>query len=219
MIHAYDKIYLSVAQKNLARMLDYLTNNLKHPMEKAWQFFLMSEVSSRFERGDCTVLAGMSGVELARMVLEQAGEPAADKTPSYNFDRSPEYWTGWAVAYYQWDTSLTFAEIERAVPITEICRMYYPYHEMDIRQFVDRMNELYREAVPDTNLKMLRALSGMSQAELAGRSGVSKRTIQQYEQRQKEINKAQSETLLKLSRVLNCEMEELLEKVPPAVLK
>lgn len=213
MIHAYDKIYLSVAQKNLARMLDYMTNDLKHPMEKAWQFFLMSGVSSRFEQGDCTVLAGMSGVELARLVLEQAGEPAADETPSYSFDRSPEYWTGWAVAYYQWATSLTFAEIERAVPITEICRMYHPYHEMDIRQFADRMNELYRRAVPETSLKMIRTLSGMSQADLAERSGVPKRTIQQYEQRQKEINKAQSGTLLRLSRALNCEMEELLEKI------
>lgn len=29
MIHAYDKLYLSVAQKNLACMLDYMVNDLK----------------------------------------------------------------------------------------------------------------------------------------------------------------------------------------------
>lgn len=40
------------------------------------------------------------------------------------------------------------------------------------------------------------------------------RTIQQYEQRQKNINKAQAETLLRLSRVLNCSVEDLIEKVP-----
>ena len=28
MIHAYDKSYLSAAQKNLARMLDYLVNDI-----------------------------------------------------------------------------------------------------------------------------------------------------------------------------------------------
>lgn len=28
MIHAYDKLYLSVAQKNLACMLDYMVNDL-----------------------------------------------------------------------------------------------------------------------------------------------------------------------------------------------
>lgn len=214
MIHAYDKCYLAAAQKNLARMLDYLTNSLKYPIEKAWQFFLMSEMSARFEQGDCSVTVGMSGIELANKVLEQAGEQLPASVPTFTFDRSPEYWTGWAVAYYQWDTSLTFSDIDKVVPITDICRMYNPYHEMDIRQFVDKMNELYHAAVPDTNLKRLRILSGMSQAELAEQSGISKRTIQQYEQRQKDINKAQSETLLKLSRALNCQMEELLEKVP-----
>ena len=214
MIHAYDKVYLAAAQKNLARMLDYLTNGLEYPIEKAWQFFLMSEISLRFERGDCSVIVGISGIELANRVLKQAGERISVSAVYDTYGKSPEYWTGWAVAYYQWDTSLTFADIDKAVPITDICQMYTPYHEMDIRQFVDKMNELYRAAVPDTNLKMIRSLSGMSQAELAEQSGVSKRTIQQYEQRQKDINKAQSETLLKLSRVLNCQMEELLEKVP-----
>ena len=67
MIHAYDKSYLSSAQKNLARMLDYMVNDLKHSLETVWQWFLMSKTSHRFERGDCSVLSGMSGVELARM--------------------------------------------------------------------------------------------------------------------------------------------------------
>ena len=74
MIHAYDKSYLSAAQKNLARMLDYLVNNLHYPLETAWQWFVTSELSARFEQGDCSVLVGLSGVELARAVLEQAGE-------------------------------------------------------------------------------------------------------------------------------------------------
>ena len=90
-----------------------------------------------------------------------------------------------------------------------------PYHEMDIRQFVDKMNELYREAIHETNLKRLRTLANMSQSELACQAGISARTIQQYEQRQKDINKARAETLLRLARILHCEMEELMEKVPP----
>ena len=74
MIHAYDKSYLSAAQKNLARMLDYLVNDLHYPLETTWQWFVTSELSARFEQGDCSVLVGLSGVELARAVLEQAGE-------------------------------------------------------------------------------------------------------------------------------------------------
>lgn len=51
-------------------------------------------------------------------------------------------------------------------------------------------------------------------SELAQQSGVSVRTIQQYEQRRKDINKAQTETLLKIARVLVCKVEDLVEKVP-----
>jgi len=135
--------------------------------------------------------------------------------PSYAYDRSPEYWTGWALAYYQWLTGLRFAEIEQAVSIAEVRLLYTPYHEMDVRQFADKMNELYRAAKPETNLKAMRTLAGLSQSELAGQADVPVRTIQQYEQRQKDINKAQAETLLRLARALNCNVEDLMEKVPP----
>lgn len=213
MIHAYDKSYLAAAQKNLARMLDYLVNDLHYQLEVAWKWFLMSETSARFEQGDCSVLVGLSGVELARAVLEQAGETVSMQKPSCSYDRSPEYWTGWVIAYYQWDTSLRFSEIEQSVPITKVRLLYTPYHEMDVRQFTDRMNELYRAAKPETNLKALRTLAGLSQSELAAQANVPVRTIQQYEQRQKDINKAQAVTLLRLARTLNCKVEDLMEKV------
>ena len=39
------------------------------------------------------------------------------------------------------------------------------------------------------------------------------RTIQQYEQRQKNINKAQAEYLVVLAKVLCCEAGDLMEKI------
>lgn len=75
--------------------------------------------------------------------------------------------------------------------------LYSPYHEMDIRQFVDKMNELV----------------GLNQRELAELSGVPLRTIQQYEQRQKDINKAQAQYLVMLAQVLCCDMRDLMEKL------
>ena len=84
---------------------------------------------------------------------------------------------------------------------------------MDIRQFCDRMNELYRTAKPDTNLKLRRQKVKLTQKELADASGVPIRTIQQYEQRQKDINKAQAEYLVMLARILCCDIEDILEKV------
>ena len=47
--------------------------------------------------------------------------------------------------------------------------------------------------------------------ELAKQSGVSLRSIQMYEQRNKDINKAQMETVNNLAKVLGCKMEDLME--------
>lgn len=51
----------------------------------------------------------------------------------------------------------------------------------------------------------------MTQAELARRSGVSLRSIQMYEQRHKDINKASVETVYRLAKVFSCVVEDLLE--------
>ena len=213
MIHAYDKIYLDKARTALGRMLDFAVYDLKYDIEDFFALFITSGIAARFEKGDYSVIVGMSGVELAYKVLELTKGEETRIKPQYSADRSEEYWAGWALAYYQWDTALSFEEIVRAVPMKRIVQMYSPYHEMDIRQFCDKMNELYRTAQPETNLKALRQRSGLSQRELSEQSGVPLRTIQQYEQKQKNINAAKAETVVKLAKALNCTVEALMEAV------
>lgn len=58
------------------------------------------------------------------------------------------------------------------VPIKEVLGMYDPFHEMDIRQFVDAMNVLYKERKKKTNLKIHRHKAGLSQKELAELAGI-----------------------------------------------
>ncbi len=217
MIRAYDKVYLEKARTALGRMLDFAVYDLNYDIAVFFDLFIKSGAAARFESGDFTVLVGMSGVELAYEVLEQSDVPFERIKPNYTADRSEEYWTGWALAYYQWETAMRFSEIVCYIPIKEIMALYSPYHEMDIRQFVDKMNELYRSAKPETNLKLFRQKAGLSQRELAELSGVPVRTIQQYEQRQKNINKAQAEYLVMLAKVLCCTVEELLEKTEKPV--
>lgn len=213
MIHAYDKVYLDKARTALGRMMDFAVYDLKYDIAEFFGMFIQSGIAARFETGDFTLLVGMSGVELAYEVLEQSGLAYERVKPNYTVSRSEEYWTGWALAYYQWETSMRFEEIVRYVPIKDIMALYSPYHEMDIRQFVDQMNTLYMTAKPETNLKIWRKKAGLSQRELAEQSGVPLRTIQQYEQRQKNINKAQAEYLVMLSKVLCCEVADLIEKI------
>ena len=98
---------------------------------------------------------------------------------------------------------LTFVELEK---------MYYTLHEADVRKFADIADARIREHFAETNLKRIRTAYDCSQAELAKKSGVGLRSIQLYEQRQKDINKASAESLYKISKVLGCAMEDLLEK-------
>ncbi len=51
----------------------------------------------------------------------------------------------------------------------------------------------------------------LSQSQLAEETGIPVKTIQQYEQRRKDINKAQAEYVIKLSQVLCCKPQELME--------
>lgn len=212
MIHAYDKVYLDKARTALGRTLDFAVYDLKYDIAEFFDLFIKSGVAERFETGDFTIISGMSGVEIAYKVLEQSGVERERIKPNYTASRSEEFWTGWALAYYQWETSMSFAEIVQYVPIKDILALYQPYHEMDIRQFVDKVTAMYKAAKPETNLKLLRQKAGLSQRELADLSNIPVRTIQQYEQRQKNINKAQAEYLVMLAKVLYCEVGDLLEK-------
>ena len=62
-----------------------------------------------------------------------------------------------------------------------------------------------------TNLKKIREKNNLSQAELARKSGISKRVIQHYEQQERDINNAAAKKVFILSKVLNCSMQDLLE--------
>ena len=68
---------------------------------------------------------------------------------------------------------MRFADIIKAVPLEEISALYAPYYEMDIRHFVDKMNELCQRQRTETSLKRFRHLAGLSQRELAEKSGIS----------------------------------------------
>ena len=164
------------------------------------------------EEGDPSVLAGKSGIEIAGDVLiETTGEAPAEE-PQERFGCSVEYWIGWAVAYYQWFSSRKYSDIFKALSFEDLQKMYYPLHEADITKFVDVAEEKIKEIFADTNLKRIRTAYGCTQAELADLSGVSLRSIQMYEQRRKDINKASTESVYRIAKVLGCSIEDLLEK-------
>lgn len=65
------------------------------------------------------------------------------------------------------------------------------------------------------NLQHYRKLAGLSQAQLAEKVGISPRTLQDYEQDRKPLEKAAAITVLNLARVLGCTVEDLIDKKAP----
>jgi len=58
-------------------------------------------------------------------------------------------------------------------------------------------------------LKEIRESRGMSQQDLADKSGIPKRMIQAYEQGYRNINGAKLSTLLTFANVLNCPIDQI----------
>ncbi|MBQ2729218.1 MAG: helix-turn-helix transcriptional regulator [Clostridia bacterium] len=212
MIRAYREIYLSKAQSVLGDAFDYALNVCNLQGEHFVKQFVASSVSRRMENGEPTFLTGKSGIEIVRDVVRETTGEEIKADPEENLGRSCEYWIGWAVAYYQWYSARRYGDIFKVVSFKDLSKMYYTLHEADITKFVDIMEARIKEYFPETNLKRLRSAYGITQADLAKRSGVSLRSIQMYEQRNKDINKASVVTVYNLAKVLGCTIEDLIEK-------
>lgn len=212
MTHAYQEIYLSKAQAALGDAFDYAVNTCGIPGSDFVKMYVASSISKRMENGEPACLAGKSGIEIAREVILETTGKEIQIAQQDTFGRSKEYWSGWAVAYYQWYSGRKFSDIFKVITFEDLQKMYYTLHEADISKFVDIVDVRMKEFFPDTNLKRIRISYGCTQAELAERSGVSLRSIQMYEQRNKDINKASTETVYRLAKVLGCSIEDLIEK-------
>ena len=205
-IRAYPADYLDNAMVTMATMLDYAVNVRFEHIDYFFHSFLLSPYAQQFERGNPTFITGKTGVELYRLVRLDFSYPPPVYT---SIDRTPEFWVGWCLAYYQWYANRTFQEIVAVVSLSEMRSWYPTLHEADIMRFVDAMNQ--RLATRPTNLELLRNRAGLSQSMLSQLSGVSLRSIQMYEQRQNDISRAQFNILNALARTLGCTIYDLMD--------
>lgn len=212
MTRAYQEIYLNRVQSMLGDAFDYAVNTCGVPGDDFVKLFSVSSISKRMENGEPSVLLGKSGIETAIDVLTETTGRTPEAKPQDRFERSAEYWIGWAIAYYQWYSSRKYSEIFKALSFDDLQKMYVTLHEADITKFADIADRKIRDYYSDTNLKRIRNSYGCTQAELAELSGVSLRSIQMYEQRRKDINKAGAETVYRLAKALGCTVEDLIEK-------
>ena len=211
MIHAYNSQYLDDAMECLGEAMDYAANKCQMDMDCFLELFIGTGYAEQFAAGVPKYVSGMSGTELVMDVLTKSGTDIDFPQAQIDYDYSPQYWCGWILAYYQWYTGRSFKEIQKYITMRDIDKLYPTLHEASEEKFVDTVNRMIRKKNPPTRLQAQRKIIGYSQRELAEKVGINLRTLQQYEIRAKDINKAAGVTLLALAKVLGCRVENLLE--------
>lgn len=201
MIRAYSELYVDDAMQTLAETFDCVRGGRQ--ADRLLMDFIASGVAEQFGRGNPRYINMPSQI----LYEEITGERPLQRRA--RFEKSPEYWCGFVLAYYQWFTGLKFEQIGRRLPPSRILEMYHPLHEAGMDKFVDVANGIVFHK--ETNLARYRKNANLSQRELARLSKVSLRSIQLYEQRHLDINMAPAIKILRISRILGCEIEDLLE--------
>lgn len=211
MTRAYSEYYLDDAMRNLGEAFDFARNVCILELDDFLNMMISSGIASQFGHGVPKYVSGMSGTELVLEVLRLLGVPAEDAKAQIEYDCSPEYWCGWIVAYFQWRTGRSFQNIHESLSMKEIHALYHVLHEASEERAHDTLEQIIANKALPTRLQFRRKNFRLTQRELSERSGVNIRTLQQYERRYKDINKAAGDTLRSLANALSCQIEDLLE--------
>ncbi|MGI6071509.1 MAG: helix-turn-helix domain-containing protein [Lachnospiraceae bacterium] len=212
MIPAYDKIFLDDAMNSLGEALDYVSNACQMDVNIFMDMFIAGGYAKRFGEGESAVVSGVSGTELARKVMFECGLEIAFPDALTDYEGvSYEYCVGQLLAYMQWYTGRSFANILSHVELKEFiepARDFALGFEGKRTQIADKLKLKFAEPV---RLQRMRKRCGLSQKQLADAADVNIRTLQQYEIKSKDINKAAAVTVLELARVMGCSLVELME--------
>lgn len=223
---------------SVGKMLDHAVYTLHQKADSFFALFIASGIAAKLEQTDISIITGISGIELSYEVMRECGIPFERVTPRHTTGLSKEFYAAHALAHIQYDTGISYDDLIHIISISDIIRLYDSYHSNavsllpwqmsdsdraeaiekiksgftdELRRAFDQARSNTMQMKKETHLKEMRLRNGLSQNGLAAVSGIPVRTIQQYEQRQKDINKAAAENVLKLAAVLNCEPSALFE--------
>ena len=213
MTYAYNSLYLEDVMNNLGTLFDCAVHAAHCDLTLFYEMFLSSGIASQIEAGNPRYLSGLSGMELMQLVLDKTIDKTVPVLSYVPLDRTPEYWAGWALAYYQWYRARSFSFLRNnGLNISTLLSLYPTLHEADLSKFVQTADALIEQCLQHRKnpLKAIRKQSRLTQKKLADLSGVSLRMIQAYEQGDQDITKAEVRSVLALSRVLGCRPEVII---------
>lgn len=208
MTHAYDEMYVDGAMIRLGDMLEYACLDFGYDPDAFFKMFIHSGYARRFEIGDVSVIAGKSGPEIAYEVLNVIDHVRDFQPPSWREERSDLYWSGWVLAYYQWEKNVPFADIWNFISIRMLQKMYPTLHEADISKAVDTMTEMIK-TTKKNKVQTLRLLRGMTQSELAERAHMTISQLQRIEYGERKVENLSLKTAITLARALGVRVEEM----------
>jgi len=222
---AYNRSYLENVKSNLGAMLDCGINTLEFGPRDFYNMFLDSDMSDKINRGDAYSICTLGGVELAEYVVcfamnnskyihvKKASDPAFNQhlNDAIINVNSKEYWAGTVIAEYAWEENMSYQELDGYISVEEVIALYKDFANADSLVINIRLDEMLNAKKKVAKLKLRREMLGLSQSELAQQSGIPLRTLQQYEQRRKNINNAKAVYLVDLASVLRCEVRDLIE--------
>ena len=137
-MHAYIEPYLKDVMRNLGVMSHFCINEYGMSPEKYSALFANSHVAEQISIGNPRYLSGMSGKELADLLIELSVVDKTNIVSSDFYNIPPEYWAGWVMAYYQWYSAKSFAQMYiDGQTFDRILMMYHPLHEADIAKIVE----------------------------------------------------------------------------------
>ena len=169
-IHAYNQLYLSKSSRALGNMLHDAVVEFKLDGQQFLEFFVQSGVAKQFEEGNPKYIAGKSGLELFLEVMEKTTGKTYNADFVETFDRDEVYWVGWILAHYQWHSGRPFKEIIETVSYNDFLCLYPTLHEADIQKSYEVLDMHFLKN--ENKLKIVRKRCGLTQKELAEKSGV-----------------------------------------------
>ena len=209
MTYAYDEKYLDVAVRNLGEAFDYAVNACHIDADEFMGLFISSGYADAFGHGNPRLVAGLSGSELVMEILTDTGLDINFPEPIVAYSCSRVYWCGWILTYTQWSLNRSFRDIHRHISMQEILCLYSTMHEASEDRFVDTAIRIINRRDSISKLQQQRKICGYSQRELAEKSGVNLRTLQQYELGSKDIGKASVSNVIAMASVLGCRVEDI----------
>lgn len=208
---AYPETYLSEVQLALGAAFDFAINTCHIPGQNFLQLFTESSVSKQIENGDPSCLLEKNGIEVAaEIILETSGRPVEIATLQH-CGHSQEYWIGWTACYFQWFSAKSFNDIFDLLSFDDLQKIHHTLHTANRTKSLGRTDKSLKKYARDNKLKRMQTAFGYTQATLAKRARLSLRLLQMYALRNKSLDRASIEALYRLSKLLGCSIEDLLD--------